>query len=100
LVKKDGTREEFSREKLMSGLRLACSKRPISAAVLERFVGEIESELQRLGRSEVSSRWVGDRVIEKLKDVDDVAYIRYAIVYLGLDDVEAINLEINRLLKK
>jgi transcriptional repressor NrdR len=100
LVKKDGTREEFSRDKLMSGLRLSCSKRPISATDLERIVGEIESELQQMGRSEISSRLVGDRVIKKLKEVDDVAYIRYAIVYLGLDDVEAINREINRLLEK
>lgn len=99
LVKKDGTREEFSREKLMSGLRLACSKRPISASDLERIVGEIEAELQQTGRSEIPSRLVGDRVISKLKEVDDVAYIRYAIVYLGLDDVEAINQELNRLLE-
>lgn len=98
LVKKDGTREEFSRDKLMSGLRLACSKRPIPASTLERVVGEIESELQQLSSAEVPSRWVGDRIIRKLKEIDDVAYIRYAIVYLGLDDLEAINREINRLL--
>lgn len=100
LVKKDGSREEFSRDKLMGGLRLACSKRPISAADLERIVGEIEAELQQIGRAEIPSRLVGDRVIKKLKEVDDVAYIRYAIVYLGLDDVGAINREINRLLDK
>lgn len=97
LVKRDGTREEFSREKLMSGIRLACTKRPISAETIERIVGEIESEIQQMGRAEVQSRIVGDRVIRKLKEVDDVAYIRYAIVYLQLNDLEAINGEINRL---
>lgn len=98
LVKRDGTREEFSREKLEAGLRVACAKRPISAADIERIIGEIEAELQQLGKAEVPSRYVGDRAIAKLKELDEVAYIRYAIVYLRLDDLEAIQTEINRLL--
>ncbi len=97
LVKRDGTREEFSREKLLSGLRLACSKRPISAEQIDSIAGEIESEIQQLGKSEIPSRHVGDRVIDKLREVDEVAYIRYAIVYLGLNDLEDIKTEINRL---
>ena len=98
LVKQDGTREEFSRDKLVSGIRLSCAKRPVGAADIERIAGEVEAELQQLGKSEVSSRTVGDKVIGKLKDIDEVAYIRYATVYLGLDDLESIRLEIDRLL--
>jgi transcriptional repressor NrdR len=98
LVKRDGTREEFSRDKLAAGLRVACAKRPISAADIERIIGEIEAELQQMGKAEVPSRLVGDRAIAKLKELDDVAYIRYAIVYLRLDDLDAIQGEINRLL--
>jgi transcriptional repressor NrdR len=97
LVKRDGTREEFSREKLLAGLRVACAKRPISAADIERIAGEVEAELQMLGKAEVRSRVIGDKVIEKLKELDEVAYIRFAIVYLRLDDLESIRNEIERL---
>jgi len=98
LVKRDGTREEFSREKLMAGIRVACAKRPVAAADIERIIGAIESELQQMGKAEVASRLVGDRTIRHLKDLDQVAYIRYAIVYLELDDLESIRGEIDRLL--
>lgn len=99
VVKRDGTREEFSREKLLQGVRLACVKRPVSATDIERLVGEVEAELQQLGRAEVPSRQVGDRVIAKLKELDEVAYIRFAIVYLRLGDLGSIQNEIERLLK-
>ena len=97
LIKRDGTREEFSREKLLAGLKVACAKRPISAADIDRIVGEVESELQMLGKSEVRSRVIGDKVVIKLKELDEVAYIRFAIVYLRLDDLESIRNEIDRL---
>jgi transcriptional repressor NrdR len=99
IIKKDGTREEFDREKLMRGIRIACAKRPVSAATIDRLVGEIETSLQRMGRSEVSSRVVGDIVVSGLKELDHIAYIRYGIVYLQLDDLHAIRDEIDRLLK-
>jgi transcriptional repressor NrdR len=99
LVKQDGTREEFDREKLVRGIRISCAKRPVSAADIDRLVGEIESALQAMGRAEVSSRVVGDMVIAGLKDLDQVAYIRYAIVYLGLDDLRSIREEIDHLLE-
>jgi transcriptional repressor NrdR len=99
LIKQDNTREEFDREKLIQGIRIACAKRPVSAADIDRLVGEIESSLQGLGRSEVSSRFVGDMVISGLKKLDHIAYIRYAIVYLGLDDLTSIRGEIDRLLE-
>jgi transcriptional repressor NrdR len=99
LVKQDGTREEFDRDKLLSGIRISCAKRPVSAADIERLAGEIESALQTMGRAEVSSRVVGDMVIAGLKELDQVAYIRYAIVYLGLDDLRSIRDEIDQLLE-
>lgn len=100
LVKQDGTREEFNRDKLLAGIRISCAKRPVSAADIERLVGEIESTLQRMGKSEVSSRVVGDMVIKGLKELDHIAYVRYAIVYLQLDDLHAIRSEIDRLLSE
>jgi transcriptional repressor NrdR len=98
IVKQDGTREEFDRDKLIRGIRIACAKRPVSAASIERLVGEIVVALQTLSREEVSSRVVGDMVIAGLKKLDHIAYIRYAIVYLGLDDLHAIRDEIDRIL--
>ncbi len=99
IVKEDGTREEFDREKLIRGIRISCAKRPVSAADIDRLVGEIESRLQAIGKPEVSSRIVGDMVIAGLKELDQVAYIRYAIVYLGLDDLRSIRDEIDQLLQ-
>jgi transcriptional repressor NrdR len=99
IIKQDGTREEFNRDKLIHGIRISCAKRPVSAADIERLVGEIEAMLQAMGRAEVSSRVVGDKVIAGLKELDQIAYIRYAIVYLGLDDLMSIRSEIDRLLE-
>lgn len=98
LIKQDGTREEFDREKLSRGIRIACAKRPVSAADIDRLMGEIEATLQTMGETEVSSRIVGDMVINALKELDHIAYIRYAIVYLGFDDLSSIRNEIDRLL--
>ena len=99
LIKQSGNREEFDREKLLRGIRIACAKRPVSASDIERLVGEIEATLQTMGEVEVSSRVVGDMVISGLKELDHVAYIRYAIVYLGLDDLKSIRNEIDQLLE-
>ncbi|MBM3125450.1 MAG: transcriptional repressor NrdR [Chloroflexi bacterium] len=99
IVKQDGTREEFDREKLARGIRISCAKRPVSAADIERMIGQVESQLQKLGKAEVSSRVVGDMVMETLKETDMIAYVRYAIVYLGLDDLKSIRKEIDRLLE-
>ena len=98
IVKQDGTREDFDREKLERGIRISCAKRPVSAADIERLVGQVEAELQRLGKSEISSRVVGDLVIKGLKEMDQIAYIRYAIVYLRLDDLHSLRNEIDHLL--
>ena len=99
IIKQDGTREEFDREKLARGIRISCVKRPVSAADIERLIGHVESELQRMGKAEVSSRVVGDLVIVGLKELDQIAYIRYAIVYLRLADLGALRKEIDHLLE-
>jgi transcriptional repressor NrdR len=99
LIKQDGAREEFDREKLARGVRIACAKRPVSAADIDRLLGQIETQLQKLGKAEVPSRIVGDLVIAALKELDQIAYIRYAIVYLGLDDLHSLRNEIDRLLE-
>ena len=99
LIKQDGAREEFDREKLARGVRIACAKRPVSAADIERLIGSVEASLQKMGKAEVSSRTVGDLVIAALKELDQIAYIRYAIVYLGLDDLHSLRNEIDRLLE-
>lgn len=98
LIKRDGTREQFDREKLLAGLRMACTKRPIPAARIEKLVDDIESELQKKGKSEISSRLVGDLAVKGLKEIDHIAYIRYAIVYLRMDDLHSIREEIDHLL--
>ncbi len=97
VVKRDGRREEFNPEKLMSGLRIACARRPISAEDLDRVVERVEYLIRQTGKMEVSSQMIGDIVIEELRRLDEVAYIRYAIVYMGLKDLEAIRAEIDRL---
>jgi transcriptional repressor NrdR len=98
VVKRDDQREEFSREKLISGLRTACARRPVSAGDLDRLVDRVEARIQRMGKTEIPSRVIGDEVIAQLKELDPVSYIRYAIVYLGLEDLEAVRGEIDRLL--
>jgi transcriptional repressor NrdR len=99
IVKQDGTREEFDREKLIRGIRISCAKRPVSAADIERLVGEIEATLQTMGKAEVSSRIIGDMVVAGLKELDHIAYIRYAIVYLRLDDLKSVRDELDHLLE-
>ena len=99
IIKKDNTREEFDREKMLQGVRIACAKRPVPAAEIDRLAGEVESELQQMNKMEVPSRVIGDMVIRRLKDLDHVAYIRYAIVYLPLRNLKDIQKEVNQLLK-
>jgi transcriptional repressor NrdR len=98
VVKADGRREEFDRYKLLNGVRVACAKRPVAAEAIDGLVDRVEAELRALGKAEVDSKVVGDLVIEGLKELDKVAYIRFAIVYLGLEDLEAVRSEIDRLM--
>lgn len=98
LIKSNGEREAFDRDKLVRGIQIACAKRPIPASGITGLVERIETHLQNLGRDEVSSRVVGDMVIEGLKELDPIAYIRYAIVYLGLDSLASVRDMIDGLL--
>lgn len=98
IIKQDGTREEFDRQKLERGIRISCAKRPVSAEDIVRLIGQVEADLQKQGKAEISSRVVGDLVIKGLKELDQIAYIRYAIVYLRLTDLHALRSEIDRLL--
>jgi transcriptional repressor NrdR len=98
IVKRDGRRESFDRHKLMQGIRIACAKRPIAMADIERTVNQIEEQLFSSGRAEVRSEVIGQIVLEKLKTLDPLAYIRFAIVYLEIDDVEALRRELDRLM--
>ncbi len=98
VVKRDGRREPFDRHKILQGIRIACAKRPIAMTEIERIVNQIEEYVFGLGRAEVSSEVIGQMVLEKLKELDPLAYVRFAIVYLNIDDVEALRRELDRLM--
>lgn len=98
VVKNDGRREPYSREKVLRGVRLACVKRPIPAEVVEGIVNQVEDQLFQLGRAEVPSKLIGQLVLDRLRQVDPVAYIRFASVYLRVPDLESLRREIDRLL--
>jgi transcriptional repressor NrdR len=98
IIKKDGTREEFSREKVLRGLVRACEKRPVSLDELENIVNEIEKELRSIGHSEIPSKDVGEKVMERLYYVDEVAYVRFASVYRQFKDINVFMKELEELL--
>ncbi|AYC29820.1 transcriptional regulator NrdR [Paenisporosarcina cavernae] len=100
VVKKDGSREEFSHEKVVRGLIRACEKRPVSYDVLEDAVFSIEKELRKLGTSEVKSEKVGEMVMDRLSSIDEVAYVRFASVYRQFKDINVFIDELKDLLKK
>jgi transcriptional repressor NrdR len=96
VLKADGRREAFDRDKVMLGLQKACAKRPVSAARLTRIVDDLEARLRAAG-PQISSRAIGELVAEQLRDVDDVAYVRFASVYGRFTDTGAFRTEIDRL---
>jgi len=100
VIKRDGRREEFDPDKLALGVRKACAKRPISMEALERLVDQVESEVQRMGKTEVPSQVIGSLVMERLKGLDELAYILFASVYLPLNDLESMKAEVDRLLER
>lgn len=99
IVKKDGRRQEFDRDKLRQSLRLACTKRPISSETIDRAVEQIEAELRRRDQLEVPSSVVGDLVMDRLKGIDKVAYIRFASVYRDFADLSSFEEELRRLVR-
>lgn len=98
VIKRDGRREPLDRHKLMAGLRRACEKRPVSAKALAAVVDEIEQLVHESGDREVESRVIGERVMQRLKELDSVAYVRFASVYRRFEDVEAFMSELRELL--
>ncbi len=99
LVKRDGRRESYSREKLVSGLKKSCEKRPITEDLFKRLIHSIERDLQRLKKTEITSKQVGQAVMKNLKKIDSVAYIRYASVYESFKDAQEFRKELNKLIK-
>jgi len=97
VIKRDGRREEFDPSKVMSGLRNACARRPVSTEDLDRIIERVEYAIRQTGKAEITSHMIGDIVVDELRQIDEVAYIRYAIVYMGLRDLEAVRAEIDRL---
>lgn len=97
VIKKDERREEFYRNKLLTGIRKACEKRPLPTGAIEKLVDDIEAELYRLGKAEIPSALIGDMVIERLKRLDYIAYIRFASVYREFTDITALKQEIDTL---
>ncbi|MSP14687.1 MAG: transcriptional repressor NrdR [Chloroflexi bacterium] len=95
--KSDGRREEFNRDKLLRGLRVACAKRPISTETIENLVSDIETSLFGLGQSEISSQQIGELVMARLRDLDDVAYVRFASVYRRFTDLDSLISEVEAL---
>ncbi|MBR5451561.1 MAG: transcriptional regulator NrdR [Clostridia bacterium] len=100
VIKRDKTREMFDREKLMNGLLRACQKRPVSVDTLENMIDEIEATLQNSLEREVTSEKIGSLVMEKLKDIDEVSYVRFASVYRQFKDINTFMAELNKLLGK
>ena len=97
VIKQDGRREAFDRQKLMSGIVRACAKRPVPMDEIERTVEDIEMQLHTTGRSEIDSQKVGQMVMDRLRALDDVAYVRFASVYRRFADLESLQAEIQRL---
>ena len=100
VIKKDGSRETFDRQKLLKGMLRACEKRPVSIEMLDRAISDIETVIQNSLDREVSSDKIGELVMEKLKEIDEVAYVRFASVYRQFKDINTFMDELNKLLSK
>jgi len=100
VIKKDSSREPFNREKLLNGMIRACEKRQVSLETLEKAIDDIEQTIQNSMDREVSSDKIGELVMEKLKGIDEVAYVRFASVYRQFKDINTFMNELNKLLEK
>lgn len=98
VVKSDGRREPYDRQKLLSSFRLATVKRKVSSEEVDEIVAKLEEAIHKIGRAEISSKMLGDLVLDYLADLDHVAYVRFASVFLNVDDVEELRGEIDRLM--
>ena len=100
VIKKDGSRQSFDRTKILRGIERSCEKRPVSVAEMERMASEIEQELQNSLDREISTEVIGEKVMEKLKGVDEVAYVRFASVYRQFKDIDTFMSELSKLLNE
>ena len=100
VIKKDKSREPFNREKLLNGILRACEKRPVSLDELEKIVNEIEAVIYNSLEREVTTKQIGEMVMNKLKELDEVAYVRFASVYRQFKDINTFLQEVNKLLKE
>lgn len=100
VIKKDGSRQMFDREKLLNGIMRACEKRPVTTGSMEHITNEIENAAQNLLEREIKSEQIGEMVMDKLKDIDEVAYVRFASVYRQFKDINTFIEEVNKLLKR
>jgi len=100
LIKKDGRREVFSRDKIRSGIKKACEKRNISMNIIEDFIDDLERDLRETGKKEIPSTDLGEKIMVKLHEMDDVAYVRFASVYREFKDVNDFVSELKGLLSK
>lgn len=100
VIKKDGTREEFNREKVLRGLIRACEKRPVALQQLEDLTIEVEREIRNIGISEIKSEAIGEMLMDKLSKIDDVAYVRFASVYRQFKDINVFIDELKDILKR
>jgi len=98
VIKKDGRREQFDREKMKSGILKACQKRSVSIDEIERFVDDLERKIQEQGEREISSQELGERIMDYLHDLDDVAYVRFASVYRSFKDLKEFMAELQDLI--
>ena len=100
VVKKDGTREAYSQDKLLGGLLKACEKRPVSSEQLTSIVTYVENQIQNTAKREISTNDIGEMVMMQLKEIDEVAYVRFASVYRQFKDVNSFMAELKEMLKK
>ena len=100
VVKKDGSRQSFDRRKVLGGMIRACEKRPVPLAELEKIAGEIEQDLQNSMEREISTDIIGERVMDRLRNVDQVAYVRFASVYRQFKDIDTFMAELTKLLSE
>ena len=98
LIKKDGRREAYDRYKVVAGVKKACEKRPVSMQEIDEFVDSLERELQDMGEREVPTRWIGEKMMEGLAKLDEVAYVRFASVYRQFKDINEFMDELKGLL--
>ncbi|MBR5613678.1 MAG: transcriptional repressor NrdR [Clostridia bacterium] len=100
VIKKDGLRESFDRDKVLNGILRACEKRPVTLSDIEKLIDDIESKLYNMLEREVTSEKIGEMVMERLQELDDIAYVRFASVYRQFKDINSFMDELAKIIKK